>query len=146
MTTFSFWAVFAAIVAIASALTGAVSGWFKIEKSWVKVLLSWIFSIGLAFAAWGLKFLPAIGTPEWAFVLLHGFCAGLVSNRFYDIDWVKRLYKVIFGEDYPEYVTLEETPSANGSRLTNVMKFQNELADYIKVEDDKITLTVKKEK
>ena len=144
MLTFSYWAVFAAIVAIASALSGAVIGKFKVHESWAKYLISWMFAIAVTFAAWGLKFIPALGTPAWAFVLLQGFCAGLVSNKFYDIEWVKKLYKLIFGEDYPEYITLEETASSNTAPLANVMKFQKVLSEFIKVEDGKVYLTVKK--
>lgn len=144
MITLTYWAVFAAIVAIASAVSAAIIGGLKIKKSWAEYLISWVSAIALAFVAYGLKFLPALGEPWWAFVLLQGFVMGLVSNKFYDIEWVKKLYKLIFGEDYEITIVLEEEAGTSTSPLSQVMKFQKTLAKYIKVEDGKVKLTVKK--
>lgn len=98
-----YWAIFGAIAAIATAVAATINGWFKATGFW-KQFVAWVSALGLTFAAWGLGFIPALGTPEWLWVGLQGVCVGLVSNGIYDIPFVKKIYELIFGKKEPEQV------------------------------------------
>lgn len=98
-----YWAIFGAIAAIATAVAATINGWFKATGFW-KQFIAWVSALGLTFAAWGLGFIPALGTPDWLWVALQGVCVGLVSNGIYDIPFVKKLYELIFGKKEPKQV------------------------------------------
>lgn len=133
MLTVSYWGLFSAIVAIASVISGAIIGWLKINKSWAQYATSWACTIGLAFGAWALKFLPALGEPEWAFVLMQGFVMGLVSNKFYDIPAIKKLYLKVFGEDFSDLVVIEEPLNKSKELINEVLKYVDYDGDTVKI-------------
>lgn len=96
-----YWLIFGAIATVSTAVTATFTNWFKAKGVW-KQIISWVTAVALTFAAWGLNFIPALGQPEWFWVALQGICVGLVSNGIYDVPFIKKLYKLIFGEDTEE--------------------------------------------
>lgn len=83
-----FWWVAPILVTLTTGLTGLISQGFKIEKAWLKQLLSWVFGAGFSVGAWALKLLT-FGNPVWVGVVCLAVVVGLASNGFYDIPTIK---------------------------------------------------------
>jgi len=92
----NYWTLFAAIVAVVSAVAAALIKLFKVKAGWLKQVISWLVAIGLTFAAWAIGMLPSLGEPAWFYVLIQGVCVGLVSNGFYDIPAIRKFYEWLF--------------------------------------------------
>lgn len=123
------------IIALASAITAAIIGAAKIEKKWLKHLIAFLFTIGLSFAAYFIKWLPALGEPWWAFILLEGGLLSLASMGLYTFDEVKKLWEIIFHQPMTKVVTLQNAIPTNNSAHAVGMSFQNEIAPYVYQED-----------
>lgn len=72
-------------------LTGIVNGWLKNKKDWVRQVTSWLVPILLAFIFGGLLKFGFLGDQPLFTSILYGFAAGLVSNGFFDINFVQTL-------------------------------------------------------
>jgi len=151
MISLSFWGIFAAIATVSSAVSAAVLGACKITKSWLQQLIAWVIAIALSFAAWGLHLFPAITSPEWLAILVQGFFVGLVSNGVYDIEAVKKLFALLFGENVPEdtkdtedeiWRAVEISVPEGKSEQSNVNKMQGYIRDYMYIEDGMAKLTI----
>ena len=83
------------LAALTVVITGFLNKTFKVEKGWVKQLISWlvpvivsilgfVLHLGL-FAAFG----PLAGWAGWVYTLLTGLGVGLIPNGIYDVNGVK---------------------------------------------------------
>ena len=84
----SFWYIAPILVALTTSLAGVINQGFKIEKAWLKQLISWVIGSGLSVGAWALNLL-SFGTPVWLGVVCLCVVVGLASNGFYDIPTIK---------------------------------------------------------
>lgn len=84
----SFWYIAPFLVALTTGLTGLINQGFKINKGWIKQLISWIFGAGLSVGAWALNMIT-FGNPVWLGVVCLCVVVGLASNGFYDIPTIK---------------------------------------------------------
>ena len=138
MEAINYWAIFTAIVVVASALSAAIIGKCKVAKGWAKQLISWLVAVALTYLAWWIDILPAIKEPGWLFILIQGICVGLVSNGLVDTELIKKLYAVIFGVLHDKIVTIEQEGSIEDKGIA--MKFQNEIKDYLYEKDGKVCI------
>lgn len=75
-------------------LTSIFNGIFKVDKTWLRHLISWIFAVIIALvfvATGGLSF----GLPEvWNYVVgaIGGVIAGGAANGFYDWDAISNIF------------------------------------------------------
>ena len=75
-------------------LTSIVNGIFKIDKTWLRHLISWILAVAIAIvfvATGGLSFgLPVV----WNYVVgaIAGILAGGAANGFYDWDAISNIF------------------------------------------------------
>lgn len=144
MTTLAFAGVCAGIVALASAITAAIVGDCKIEKKWQKQLIAFAITELLCFGAYWIKWLPAYGEPWWLVLLGEGLLLSLASMGLYSIDVIAKIWELLFHEPMTKIVKIEEDIPTGNRPVDKVMKFQNELAPFIKNEGDKITIKVVK--
>ena len=84
----SFWYIAPILVALTTSLAGVINQGFKIEKAWLKQLISWVIGSGLSVGAWALKVLT-FGNPVWLGIVCLCVVVGLASNGFYDIPTIK---------------------------------------------------------
>lgn len=84
----SFWWVAPILVTMTTALAGLVNQGLKIQKGWLKQLISWIFGAALSVGAWALKIIT-FGDPVWLSVVCLCVVVGLAANGFYDISVIK---------------------------------------------------------
>ena len=84
----SFWYIAPILVALTTSLAGVINQGFKIEKAWLKQLISWVIGSGLSVGAWALKVLT-FGNPVWLGRVCLCVVVGLASNGFYDIPTIK---------------------------------------------------------
>lgn len=83
-----FWYIAPILVALTTALAGVINQGFKVNKAWLKQLISWVLGSGLSVGAWALK-LIAFGNPVWIGIVCLSVVVGLASNGFYDIPTIK---------------------------------------------------------
>ena len=83
-----FWWIAPILVALTTGLSGVINQGLKIEKAWLKQLISWVIGSGLSVGAWALNLL-SFGNPIWLGVVCLCVVVGLASNGFYDIPTIK---------------------------------------------------------
>lgn len=86
----SFYWLAPVLAILTTALAGLINRLFKIEKPWLKQLISWIISIVLAIVTWLIE--PALivyGEPKWLAIIAMAVIVGLSSNGIYDIPTIK---------------------------------------------------------
>lgn len=92
--------ILTATVVLATLVSGTLMDFvkriIKTDKKWVNHLISWILSILAAFVAYAIGYLPAIGEPWWAWILVEGVGVGVIANGIYTIEVVKKFYDFIF--------------------------------------------------
>ena len=93
----NFWYIAPILVALTTSLSGVINQGFKINKGWLKQLISWVVGSGLSVCAWALKFI-AFGTPVWIGVVCLCVAVGLASNGFYDIPTIKNFVNSWFNK------------------------------------------------
>lgn len=84
----SFWWAAPILVTATTALAGLINQGLKVQKGWLKQLISWLLGIGLSVGAWGIKMIT-FGEPVWLGVVCLCIVVGLSSNGFYDIPAIK---------------------------------------------------------
>lgn len=84
----SFWYVAPILVTLTTAIAGLINQGCKVNKAWLKQLISWIIGSGLSVGAWALK-LITFGNPVWLGVVCLCIVVGLSSNGIYDIPTIK---------------------------------------------------------
>lgn len=95
-------ATFVAFVSGIIMLTETVNKLFKVENSTVKLIVSWVLSMGLAALGFGLQlgFFADCGTPDtwqgWVKAVLIGLGSGLCANKIYDREEIWKLLESIF--------------------------------------------------
>lgn len=95
-------ATFVAFVAGVMFITEAVNKLFKVEGQTLKLIVSWIISIGLAALGFGLQFgfFAEIGDIDtwqgWVKTALIGWGCGWCANHMYDRDEMWHLLEQIF--------------------------------------------------
>ena len=96
-------ATFVAFVSGVILLTESVNRLFKVENENVKLIVSWVLSLGLAALGFGLQlgFFADCGDVAtwqgWVKAALVGLGCGLYANGLYDRDEIWRLLETIFG-------------------------------------------------
>ena len=85
------------LVALTTGLSGVINQGLKIEKAWLKQLISWVLGSGLSVGAWALKVLT-FGTPAWLGIVCLCVVVGLASNGFYDIPTIKNFINSWFAK------------------------------------------------
>ena len=83
-----FWWIAPILVALTTGLSGVINQGLKIEKAWLKQLISWVLGSGLSVGAWALKMIT-FGDPVWLGVVCLCIVVGLSSNGIYDIPTIK---------------------------------------------------------
>jgi hypothetical protein len=83
-----FWWIAPILVTLTTGLTGLLNQGLKVEKAWVKQLMSWVVGACFSVGAWALKLLT-FGNPVWLGVVSLVVVVGLASNGFYDIPTIK---------------------------------------------------------
>ena len=86
----------AALAAVVVPATEFIKRILKSSGGWTK-FLSWIVSIGLAFAGWYFDF-GVLADLDILFVVIYGVAAGLVANAVFDIEMVKGILKALKGK------------------------------------------------
>lgn len=84
----SFWYVAPILVAMTTGIAGLINQGFKVQKAWIKQLISWVLGAGLSVGAWALKVIT-FGNPVWLGIVCLCVVVGLASNGFYDIPTIK---------------------------------------------------------
>jgi len=84
----SFWYIAPMLMAVTVALSGLINQGFKINKPWLKQLISWVIGAGTSVAAWALNMIT-FGDPVWLGVVALAVVVGLSSNGLYDIPTIK---------------------------------------------------------
>lgn len=84
----SFWWVAPILVTMTTALAGLINQGLKVQKGWLKQLISWVLGAGLSVGAWALK-MVTFGDPVWLGVVCLCLVVGLSSNGVYDIPTIK---------------------------------------------------------
>lgn len=83
------------IIVGTQALTSTINGIFKIDKDWVRHLISWLVALAIALgfvATGGLSFgLPYVWA-EYVVGGVAGILAGGAANGFYDWDAIKSIW------------------------------------------------------
>ena len=85
--------VFASIAGVAAGsvfISALLIKWFKVEKGWVKQIVSWVAPVVL-FVAGNLLNIGFMAEFTWLMTVIYGLGAGLVSNGIFDIELVKKL-------------------------------------------------------
>ncbi len=96
-------ATFVAFVSGILVITETINKIFKIENSIVKLILSWVLSLGLAALGFALQlgFFADCGAVTewtgWVKAMLIGLGCGLCANQLYDRDEMWKLLEWIFG-------------------------------------------------
>lgn len=84
----SFWWVAPILVTMTTALAGLINQGLKVQKGWLKQLISWLLGAGLSVGAWVLK-VVTFGNPVWLGVVCLCLVVGLSSNGVYDVPTIK---------------------------------------------------------
>ena len=84
----SFWWVAPILVTLTTALAGLINQGLKVQKGWLKQLISWLLGAGLSVGAWALK-VVTFGNPVWLGVVCLCLVVGLSSNGVYDVPTIK---------------------------------------------------------
>ena len=84
----SFWWVAPILVTMTTALAGLINQGLKVQKGWLKQLISWLLGAGLSVGAWALK-VVTFGNPVWLGVVCLCLVVGLSSNGVYDVPTIK---------------------------------------------------------
>ena len=98
---FESFATFGSIAAMHDFIVELIVKTFKIEKSWLKQLVSWVIPIAVAIVGFVLNlgmFAQFGGMTEWqgwVYTVLVGLGMGLTSNGIFDIELVKSLLNAI---------------------------------------------------
>ena len=98
----SMFATFVAFVSGILFVTEAVNKLFKVESSTVKLIISWVLSLGLAAFGFALQLgifadCGAVDTWQgWTKALLIGLGGGLCANQLYDREEIWKLLEMIF--------------------------------------------------
>ena len=101
-TIISMFATFVLFVGGVITITEMVNKLFKIENKIVKLIISWILSIGLAVLGFVLElgFFAEFGDmsmwQSWVKVVLVGIGCALAANKIYDREEIWRLLEYIF--------------------------------------------------
>lgn len=103
---FEFFATFSGFVAGVVLVSQFIIRIAKVDKGWLKQLISWLLSIALAAVGFGFQlgyfadFGPINQWQGWVLTALNGVGAGLVANGIFDIDlvqdilnWIESLFK-----------------------------------------------------
>ena len=91
----NFWYIAPILVAVTTGISGLINQGCKIEKAWVKQLISWVVSSVVTVGAWSLQMMT-FSTPVWLGIVSMCVVVGLASNGFYDIPTIKNLVKSWF--------------------------------------------------
>lgn len=95
-------ATFVGFVTSVVAITEFVNKLFKVENSKLKLIISWILSIGLACIGfvYQIGFFADCGTIDmwqgWIKTILVGFGCGLCANKMYNRDEIWSILEIIF--------------------------------------------------
>ena len=84
----SFWYIAPILVTLTTGLSGLINQSIKIDKGWIKQIISWVIGACFSVGAWGLKVIT-FGNPVWLGVVCLCVVVGLASNGFYDIPTIK---------------------------------------------------------
>ena len=84
----SFWYIAPFLVTLTTGLSGLINQSIKIDKGWIKQIISWVIGACFSVGAWGLKVIT-FGNPVWLGVVCLCVVVGLASNGFYDIPTIK---------------------------------------------------------
>ena len=101
MNFFESFATFGSIAAMNVFIVELIVKTFKIEKSWLKQLVSWVIPIAVSIVGFVLNlgmFAQFGGLAEWqgwVYTVLVGLGMGLTSNGIFDIELVKSLLNAI---------------------------------------------------
>ena len=101
MNFFESFATFGSIAAMNVFIVELIVKTFKIEKSWLKQLVSWVIPIAVSIVGFVLNlgmFSQFGGLGEWqgwVYTVLVGLGMGLTSNGIFDIELVKSLLNAI---------------------------------------------------
>lgn len=90
---------FISLAALAAAVVPATEFIKRILKSsgnWTKYL-SWIVSIGLAFAGWYFEF-GVLADLDIIWVVVYGVAAGMVSNAVFDLEMMQGILRAMKGK------------------------------------------------
>lgn len=83
-----------ALVPLVILITDFLKRWLKIEKTWIKQVLSWVISLVLCLI--GMWFnLGIFADFSLIVTLAYGIATGLVANGVFDIELVKTLLDFI---------------------------------------------------
>jgi hypothetical protein len=82
-----------------AALTVVISSFlidkvFKVTLKWVKMLISWLLSIGLTLGATLLN-IGFVAEFPWLTSLVYGFGVGLVANGLFDVTLVQAFLEIL---------------------------------------------------
>ena len=84
----SFWYIAPILVSVTVGLSGLINQGLKIEKGWLKQLISWIIGAAVSVGAWGIKVIT-FGNPVWLGIVALCVVVGLSSNGLYDVPTIK---------------------------------------------------------
>lgn len=89
------------LAALTVVITGFINKTFKVEKDWVKQLISWLVPVVVSVVGFALQlglfaaFGPLTLWTGWVYSILTGLGVGLISNGLYDINGVQSLLDLI---------------------------------------------------
>lgn len=95
--------VFASLAGVAAGsvfISALLIKWLKVEKGWVKQLVSWIAPVAL-FVVGNLLNIGFMAEFTWLMTVVYGLGAGLVSNGIFDIELVKAILAALKLENKP---------------------------------------------
>ena len=96
--------VFASIAGVAAGsvfISALLIKWFKVEKGWVKQIVSWVAPVVL-FVAGNLLNIGFMAEFTWLMTVVYGLGAGLVSNGIFDIAIVQAVLAALHLEKKEE--------------------------------------------
>lgn len=90
-----FWWIAAILVTLTTTITGTINQGLRINKTWLKQLISWIVSAGLSVGTWAME-ITVFADPIWLSIVCLTIVIGLASNGLYDIPTIKNFISTWF--------------------------------------------------
>ena len=136
------YALLVSLSAICTALSGVVISVLKVSGSG-RIGVNWLVAFVLCFAGVYSGLLPQLCEPLWLCAIFESVGVGLMANGWADQKIIKKILDIFYPPKQNNEVTIEADAPEKDSPMARLMKLQNELSQYIKIEDGKVKLTIK---
>ena len=139
------YALLLSLSAVCTALSGVIISILKVSGNG-RIGVNWLVAFVLCFAGVYSGLLPQVCEPLWLCALLEMIGVGLMANGWADQAAIKKILSIFYPPKESGEITIEAEAPDKDTPMARLMKLQNELSQYIKIEDGKVKLTLKDNK